>query len=104
MRDAVTAAGSELSTGKFSVDGDASSTTRTIEDRSATGAIFNVVDDLYAIINAEMGKGNRSSYNYPSELNSRMDSVLASNLGSLYSGSAKTALDALVDAILKKLP
>lgn len=100
LRDAVTAAGSELSTGKFKVFGGASSTTRTIEDSSATGAIFNVVDDLYAIINAEMGKGERSSYNYPSELNSRMDSVLASNLGSLYSDSAKTALDALVDAIV----
>lgn len=100
LRDAVTAAGSDLNTGNFSISGNASSTNRTITDNTTTGAIWNVTAALYTIINAEMGKASGSSYNYPTELNSRMDSVLASNLGSVYSGSVKTALDRLVDTIV----
>ena len=100
LRNAVTAAGSDLNTGNFSVGGNASSTTRTITDNTTSGAIWNVTAALYTIINAEMGKASGSSYNYPTELNSRMDSVLASNLGSVYSGSVKTALDKLVDTIV----
>ena len=102
LRDAVTAAGSSLTTGNYTKSGGTNSTSRTITDKTSNSAIYNVVYALYDVIEGEMTRSSSGTYSYPNALYNRMTSQMSSRLGSsVYTGNASTALNDLVSYIIR---